>query len=204
MSGTFMCDANPSSWKFDTFTFQNETVGKHSRPSRTRCCHVEDLLYCSNAFGSAVIQTEMLKLVTEKKEPREAREHRTLISVCPTFHTLVLNTGWLTELEVISKFQFNPGNDTSATKNKEGKKLHNTSLQILMLTVALFLKIVGLLCASWSCSAGRNVVFAGETSLWMTPERHKQHDFQRTPERSRMGLFFLPFSGFDLLRPDTG
>lgn len=40
--------------------------------SRTNYFHVQDLSYCSNAFGSAVtVQTEMLKLVTEgkKKQP---------------------------------------------------------------------------------------------------------------------------------------
>lgn len=39
------------------------------RPSRMHNFHLQDLSYCSDAFGSAVkVQIEMLKLVTEKKK----------------------------------------------------------------------------------------------------------------------------------------
>lgn len=75
------------------------------RPSRKHYFHIQDLSYCSNAFGSAVIvQIEMLKLVTEKEKKKthvtslkgitcEACECiRTPVSVCEMPNTVVFLT----------------------------------------------------------------------------------------------------------------
>lgn len=65
--------------------------------------------------------------------------------------------GWLTVPKVISKFQFNPGNYIPATKKKKTTTWKDKNCIILAdsnFTVELFLKIVGLLCASRSHSVG--------------------------------------------------
>lgn len=81
----FIFGANPSSqpgnldsWMLSDFKIKLPTVGEKNlvsenhlpfRASRIHCFHIQDLSYCSNAFGSAVkVQIEMLKLVTEKKK----------------------------------------------------------------------------------------------------------------------------------------
>jgi len=164
---------------------QNHT---QSRPSRIHYSHIQDLSYCSNAFGSAVIvQIEMLKLVTEKKTHVTSLKGITC-EACECIRTPVSLTGWshvrempntlyltYTSTDTVRmiryteghhRIQFIPGELTPKHQNYvKREELHILADSNLKGDLINLEDCWLALCFTVSRSGGRKVVFIGEPLL---------------------------------------